>query len=206
MRIVNVNEDTTMRVGLEDSVKRSTMANKFALVMGLLLSVSLALFMFAGCSTNSVSNDDHVTDGKLVYLFDATHRDHNQAGPALFELTEVAVSEVVGLVGGTIEVAGDISADFVVPAGALLAPVEIRIEASELQTPLGPIYIYDCGPDGTRFRVPAKLQQPITTGQPFAFLYYFNEATGQWELQETVKVKNGVATFNIKHFSKYGIS
>ncbi|MBK7092793.1 MAG: hypothetical protein IPH59_13905 [bacterium] len=39
-----------------------------------------------------------------------------------------------------------------------------------------------------------------------AFLYYFNEAKGEWEFQETGQGLKGVATFKIKHFSKYGIS
>ncbi len=181
-------------------------SKRYTWISGLLIVLSIALLMFVGCSSNAVKYTDNTTDDKFEYFFDATQRDQNQAGPALFELTETVVSEVVGVVGGTVEVAGETGADFIVPVGALLTPVEITLEVTKIQTPLGPIYVYDCGPDGTKFKVPAKLQQPITSGQAYAFLYYFNESTGRWELQEIVKVKDGVATFNIKHFSKYGIS
>lgn len=206
MRNGIINDDTKSRVGMEDPVKLMRKSKRYTWISGLLIVLSIALLMFVGCSSNAVKYTDNTTDDKFEYFFDATQRDQNQAGPALFELTETVVSEVVGVVGGTVEVAGETGADFIVPVGALLTPVEITLEVTKIQTPLGPIYVYDCGPDGTKFKVPAKLQQPITSGQAYAFLYYFNESTGRWELQEIVKVKDGVATFNIKHFSKYGIS
>lgn len=205
MKQVTVNNGTPS-VGKEENVKRSNKSKRYVSVMGLLLAFSLALFVSFGCSSNSVKVEDQYTPGdKADYLFD-TQEDHADKSPKLLEVTSTAVSETVGILGGALEVAGDASTSFVVPAGALLTPVEISVVVSEFDTPLGSVYVYDCGPDGTKFKIPAKLSQQMPAGQREANLYYFNEDTREWELQEVVKVKDGVATFNIKHFSKYGIS
>ncbi len=192
-------------------MKRSSQSKRYVSTMGLLLAVSLALFMFVGCSSNSVNNDEqNPIDPKINFLYETVDAGQNYAAPPVFEVVEVAASEVIGLAGGTIVVALDNGkanqAKFAVPPGALIRPVEISLNVTEYSTPFGSIFIYDCGPDGTQFRVPAKLSQPMPAGQQDAFIYYFNEATGVWELQEVVKVKKGFATFSIKHFSKYGIS
>jgi hypothetical protein len=205
MKQATVN-DGAPGAGKEEHVKRSNKSKRYVSVMGLLLAFSLALFVSFGCSSNSIKFEDQNTSGdKLDYLYD-TQEEHADRSPKLLEETVSVVSETVGLLGGVLEVADDASTVFVVPVGALLRPVEISIVASEFQTPLGPVFLYECGPEGTKFKVPAKLSQRMPEGQSDASLYYFNEATGAWELQEVVKVKDGVATFNIKHFSKYGIS
>lgn len=190
-------------------MKRSSQSKRYVSTMGLLLAVSLALFMFVGCSSNSVNNDEqNPIDPKINFLYETVDAGQNYAAPPLFELLDVAASKVIGIAGGTVEIAlsGGSAAQFAVPAGALIKPVEISLNVRKFATPRGPIFLYDCGPDGTQFKIPAKLSQPMPAGQEYAFLYYFNEVTKAWEFQEAVKVKQGVATFSIKHFSKYGIS
>lgn len=192
-------------VGKEEIVKRSNKSKRYVSVMGLLLAFSFALFMSFGCSSNSVKVDDQTSGSKLDYLYDS-QEEHADRSPKLIDETVSVASETVGLLGGVLEVTDDASTTFVVPVGALLRPVEISIVATEFKTPLGSVFLYQCGPEGTKFKVPAKLSQRVPEGQDEASLYYFNEATRVWELQEVAKVKDGVATFNIKHFSKYGIS
>lgn len=189
-------------------MKRSSKSKRYVSIMGLLLAFCLSVFMFTGCSRNSAAPEvQDPIDKKIEYLYETGEADKHYASPSLFELLEVEVSQVVGILGGTLSVDLDeSSASFTVPAGALLRPTNIALEVTELSTPLGSIYVYDCGPDGTKFKAPAKLTQQVPDGQEYAFLYYFNTSTGVWELQETVKVKNGFATFKINHFSKYGIS
>ena len=202
------NSGTRLRVAKEERVKKSGQFRKYASLVGILLVACVALLMFAGCSKNTAGPDEQTPpDGKLSYLYDTGRADDVQTGPSPLEITEATVSEVVGLLGGTIEVVVDgAQTNFTVPAGAVVRPVNISLEVTKYDTPLGALYIYDCGPDGTKFKTPAKLSQPMPAGQEYAFLYYFNEETGRWELQEFVKVKDGVATFSIKHFSKYGVS
>lgn len=202
----NVNSGTLRCVGKEEKVKRSGTFMKYVSLIGLILATAFALFMFAGCSKNTAA-PDALTDDKKEFLDETTLADEVYAGPRLLEVTKGAASKVVGVLGGTINVVVDGSTStFKVPAGALLLPVNITLDVTKVETPLGAIHLYDCGPDGTKFKLPAELSQPISTGQEYSFLYYFNEVTRQWELQEIVKVKDGVATFKIKHFSKYGIS
>lgn len=208
MKRSELNDGTSNSVGKEERVKRSSKSKRYVSIVGLLLAFCFSVFMFTGCSSNSVTPEDqNPVDEKINYLYETGEADKNYASPGLFELLEATVSQAVGFLGGTINVdLGESSASFVVPVGALLRPVNISLEVTEFSTPHGSIFIYDCGPDGTTFRSPAKLTQQMPAGQPYAFLYYFNESKGEWELQQTVKVKNGVATFNIYHFSKYGIS
>lgn len=208
MKRSEINNGTNTCVGKEEKVKRSSKSKRYVSIVGLLLAFCFSVFMFTGCSRNSVTPEDqNPVDEKINYLYETGEADKNYASPGLFEFLEATVSETIGFLGGTIDVdLGESSSSFVVPVGALLRAVNISLEVTEFSTPLGPIYIYDCGPDGTKFRTPAKLSQPMPAGQQHAFLYYFNESKGVWELQQTVKVKNGVATFDIYHFSKYGIS
>lgn len=191
----------------EEIVKRSTKSKRYVSIMGLMLAVSLALFMFSGCSSKAIENEQNPIDPKVNYLYETGEADQNYAGPALFDVTEMQVSKVIGILGGTINVPiRGADATFTIPAGAVLLPIEISLKVTRYGTPFGPLFIYDCGPDGTKFKVSAELSQPLPEGQNYAFIYYFNEATRNWEFQEVVKVKDGVATFKIKHFSKYGIS
>lgn len=209
MNYGTINHGTFEGVGKEEIVKRSSKSKRYVSIMGLLLAVSLALLMFVGCSSNSVSNDEqNPIDPKVNHLYETGEADVNYAAPPLFEVLEVAASKVIGIAGGTVEInlSGGSAAQFSVPAGALIKPVDISLNLRKFATPHGPIFLYDCGPDGTQFKFPAKLTQPMPAGQAYAFLYYFNEDSKVWELQEVVRVKNGFATFNIKHFSKYGIS
>lgn len=208
MKRSELNDGTSNSVGKEERVKRSSKSKRYVSIVGLLLAFCFSVFMFTGCSSNSVTPEDqNPVDEKVNYLYETGEADKNYASPGLFELLEATVSQAVGFLGGTINVdLGENSSSFVVPVGALLRPVNISLEVTEFSTPHGSIFIYDCGPDGTTFRSPAKLTQQMPAGQPYAFLYYFNESKEEWELQQTVKVKNGVATFNIYHFSKYGIS
>lgn len=188
-------------------MKHISKSKRYVSVMGLMLAVSLALFVFGCSSSPTVPNDPNPPDNKLEYLTDSEFGEDQAKSPGLFEVVEVATSEVVGILGGVVEVEVDgEKAEFKVPSGALKRPVVISLDVTKRETPLGAVYVYDCGPDGTVFSTPAELSQPMPEGRDFAILYYFNESTRMWELQEVVKVKDGVAKFKIKHFSKYGIS
>ncbi|MGB5106077.1 MAG: hypothetical protein WBP42_05115 [Candidatus Zixiibacteriota bacterium] len=176
--------------------------------VGMFAAAVVALFVFSGCSSNSAGPDDQIPpDDKINYLYDTGRADDVSKVPSLLEVTEVFVEEIVSLLGGTIDVVvDDATATFDVPFGAILSPTNITIDVKKFDTPLGSLYVYDCGPDGTKFKLPAKLSVPMPSGQGYSYLYYYNEETETWDLQEVVKVKDGVATFKIKHFSKYGIS
>ncbi|MGB5107179.1 MAG: hypothetical protein WBP29_14330 [Candidatus Zixiibacteriota bacterium] len=176
--------------------------------LGLVLALSIAVAMIVGCSTNTTSYDDQVpVDDKLSFLVESTNGESANATLGLFDLLSTLVNKIIGVVGGVINLDIDgTMARFEVPAGALTRPTRISLNVKKLGTPAGNLFVYDCGPDGTQFKVDARLSQQMPAGRKYAYLYYFNEATSKWELQEVVNVSGGYATFKIKHFSKYGIS
>ncbi len=198
-------------------MKRSSKSLRYVSIVGLLLAVSMVLFMFVGCSRNAVNSDDqNPTDEMVNAQYEIDETVQNFAGPKitfdnLVKEIDQAIKEILKLIdskGGFLSLTLDFgTARFEVPANALAVPTWIRMAATNLVHPqLGSLKVYDFGPDGTTFAIDSKLIHPVPSGQLEASIYYFNEVTGAWEFQQRVKVSKGYATFSIKHFSKYGIS
>lgn len=198
-------------------MKRSSKSMRYVSIVGLLLAVSLALFMFAGCTRNAVNSDEqNPTDEIVNSQYETGEADQNFAGPKItFDALTRDLSRLLKEAEKLIDSKGGILsieletgiAKFEVPTSALKSATLISIKvANESDPKLGSLCAYDCGPDGTTFAIDAKLSHPVAGGKLEASIYYFNEATGAWEFQEKVKVSKGYATFSIKHFSKYGIS
>lgn len=197
-----------MGIGKETLLNAAKKLRRKFSLLGFVLALSIAVAMIVGCSTNSTSYDDQIpVDDKLSFLEESTNGEGANASLGLFELLNEAAIKVVGVVGGSVNLSvGGTRVRFEVPAGALTIPTPISLNVTKLGTPEGDLFVYDCGPDGTQFRVDARLSQQMPVGRKYAYLYYFNEETSKWELQEVVNVTGGFATFKIKHFSKYGIS
>ncbi len=76
------------------------------------------------------------------------------------------------------------------------------------------VFEFDFGPDGLFFSPSAKiivnaaslnaLRAPKHKG--VVKLYYHDPETGEWLLQQEAKIFKGKVTFEISHFSKFGIS
>jgi hypothetical protein len=175
-----------------------------------LLALSLVMTLVAGCSSNAVApSTDSSSLSQLNWLNSKVVPGQDGPEPRTFA-TELTASSLIGPKGGVIVIAPQGSsmmpAQFIFPNGALKVETLITVRASLVETPFGNLVVYDCGPDGTVFDEPVLVVQSEPRGKTEASLYYFNEKTQQWELQETNPAKGGSAVFHIYHFSKYGIS
>ena len=124
-------------------------------------------------------------------------------------LVKNSASKLIGIAGGVLALplSDNRTTSLTVPPGALLRAVTIVMGVTETQTDRGTLTLYEFGPDGLQFQIPARLTlQSGDANGTLLKLYLWNPATSQWELQESHAVSNGSVTFNVNHFSKYGVS
>ncbi|MBD3168579.1 MAG: hypothetical protein GF307_03780 [candidate division Zixibacteria bacterium] len=105
--------------------------------------------------------------------------------------------------------------EFIVPAGAVDAQVQITCTPQNYFTQYGMVYVYDFGPDGLTFNQPAILTldldaledyNPTDTDFNRVELRLYDEASRTWQLIEVdTDLSDGVVEFEIDHFSRYGI-
>ncbi|MBK7092792.1 MAG: hypothetical protein IPH59_13900 [bacterium] len=63
-------------------MKRSSKSKRYVSIVGLLLAFCFSVFMFTGCSSNSVTPEDqNPVDEKVNYLYETGEADKNFAGP-----------------------------------------------------------------------------------------------------------------------------
>lgn len=117
-------------------------------------------------------------------------------------------SLLVGPGGGTLEVQlGDNSGTLRIPPGALRRLVRITMGALQHETPWNNATIFEFGPDGLVFILPAMLT--LETDRPDGTLlriYWWNPDKRVWVFQQAATVRDGRVSFMIRHFSKYGIA
>ena len=82
-------------------MKRSSQSKRYVSIMGLLLAISMALFLFAGCSRNSVAADEqNPVDGTDNPMFETGDADQNYAAPPVLIDGDSAASDVNASDGG----------------------------------------------------------------------------------------------------------
>ncbi len=176
----------------------------------MLMTASLALVLLTSCSSDTVAPDDQ-TQNQLDWLNETLRDDGPQATsgfvidrlPVLIDTTLVAV---VSPYGSQIDyVHGNEKIGFSLPYMAVKSQMTLTIRIRKLNAPFGKFWLFDCGPEGTKFKYPLYVQpNEAACNGSVLVLFYFNEETGFWE----VEAKSG--SFNpqvpIYHFSKYGIS
>ncbi|MBI3873405.1 MAG: hypothetical protein HY304_10065 [candidate division Zixibacteria bacterium] len=186
--------------------------NPWLLGVTILTAVLALAFLLPGCGENPVSSvsDDPGGHGGgikgLQYADGVLHPKGTQAASASLSTVDTVV-QLVSSSGGTIYLTtGKHASTLVIPKDALASAVLISAVAAEVMTPYGAVTLYDFGPDGLVFAKASRLtlQVDIPDGSPLS-LYWWNPATGIWELQQTAKVAKGKVTFDILHFSQYGI-
>ena len=184
--------------------------------VGILLLLGVAVMM-TGCGDMAVNPSNNGDDPAIVH-----NTGKGQDGAAinnggasqtglirmLLNVVEETTTEVVGLLGGTVDVIVSTGeTKLVVPSGAV--DEAVAIEMSVTQTEVRGRYVteYEFGPHGLEFNkaTTLSLQLPYANGTCVA-LRWFNPDSGQWELQARNQVRNGKVEFSIYHFSKYGIS
>ncbi|HEX9751594.1 MAG TPA: hypothetical protein VGB22_09965 [candidate division Zixibacteria bacterium] len=168
----------------------------------------IGLFL-VGCGERVVSPnaDDGLQD--LIWAqaqLDSAAESPEQVIGWLITTTEQVL---IGLLGGTLNFDfGEESATLTIPAGALRLLTMVTGTATHVDLRILDVYIFDFGPDGLTFQKPATLT--LETGQAegtLRRLWWLNPATGSWEYQQTAFVDaHGKISFEIHHFSKYGIN
>lgn len=189
-------------------MKRSPHHNWHVPTLLVLLAISMSLAFVGGCTSNAVApSTDNPNLSTLDWLNSSPATGQADRCPISF-MTDRTVSGLIGPKGGLLQAKldGSVPTIFRFPAGALKVETLITIRVYREQMRFGTLEAYDCGPDGTVFDLPVEVTKPMPPGKDKASLFYFNEESMQWELQETAPVEKGAAKLHIYHFSKYGIS
>jgi len=193
-------------------MRRLTLAATFVTCLAAIILI------FAGCGQNGLAptaNNDSLgsittADSQLEHLIGGGGGDDGDQPEQLlgffFDLLGNIVS--IGSDGGLIELElGDLSSVLIVPPGALEYTVAIELRAVQVNTPWGVATVYDCSPDGLEFNIPATLTQECHDPDgTVKTLWWYNPNKSRWQVEGTAEVQNGSVSFEIHHFSKYGIN
>lgn len=175
------------------------------------LLLILALFAVVGCDKNPIQSQ---LQDDTVSLSAAKQATDQENGFSCYESS--------GLI--TVAYGGEIQLGWGGPKNALQfapgsVPNDVVIDITTCIVKDNPQNDYsvielDFEPDGLFFSPPAQIV--INAGSLNALrapnhkgvvrLYYFNPDTNEWLLQQEVEIKKGKVTFEIDHFSKFGIS
>ena len=95
-----------------------------------------------------------------------------------------------------------------IPPYSLTGKTRISGKAELLKIISKDVIRFDFGPDGLLFRSPAilRVDGKHFKGSDSVWLFWLNPCTGAWQLRARAPIKNGVASFEINHFSKYAIT
>jgi hypothetical protein len=170
------------------------------------LAVVLTLFFIMGCSNNTPLQPnvpDPLEMGAMSARLD-------EGGPTC-EVVETYDSKYIEKsVGGEIEVErGEFVHNFAVESYSIPQDTLITIRSVN-EVILGKqMIVFEFGPDGLKFSKAATLQfemAELGVLTSTAKLYYYDSAKSKWSYVTSVGVVNGIASFDIDHFSKYAIS
>ena len=97
-----------------------------------------------------------------------------------------AVTAVIGTAGGKVAMAGGAALD--IPAGALANDTAITIAQSSAASPAGALSpVYEFGPDGTAFSIPATVTLPVAQGTSRGSVYWSGSGGAYDELPTMVQ-------------------
>ncbi|MCX6832435.1 MAG: hypothetical protein NT028_09960 [candidate division Zixibacteria bacterium] len=184
-------------------------SKRYVSILAVLFAISISLAFVGGCTSNAVAPNDSLIQSKLDWMNEFFSPNGAQQGPGLGEcpvLFDTVVTEQVNsskdefkIVFGKEEIA------FSLPKDALSSAATLAVHATKYQAPFGSFWLLDCGPNGTVFAKPLEVtpnQEVTESNSPV--LYYFNPATGLWEVEQITASSN--SNLLINHFSMYGIS
>jgi hypothetical protein len=174
----------------------------FALISSLVLLASA--LVISGCSDNSPLQPNlPQTDSMNRLIMSGMSGDSSE--PETVSDSELIEKDV----GGTIEIERESYLHlFTVPEGALDSDTEITVESWQEKISGKEMIVFDFGPDGLVFKIPAKLDfdmAELNSKAKWGKLYYFDPVKSKWEFQGSSSVVDGIASFDIDHFSKYAI-
>lgn len=161
------------------------------------LALLAVVLIISGCSNNSPVNPAMPQAPELGLQVQ------------LSSTTTVDAVLISKSVGGVIQIERkDYVHTFTVPANAISSNTLISVKSSD-QIVLGEkMIVFEFGPDGLIFSKSAVLSfemAELSAQASSGKLYYLDPSSGKWVYQGSSDVSNGVANFNINHFSKYAI-
>ncbi len=204
------------------SIKTNQMITPKWTILGLILTAIMvaSLVLFAGCTQEPISSIDPGLDDSI--FFNLTYDDSgsvesfiaskSDSGDSSFsEVYEVYndTGVVIAVSGGSVILSGG-SYEFEVPAGSISENKVISVSFVTFAYNGNIITLCDFSPDGLQFDPSATLRfyaGGTNSLSSFLKLYWLNPATNRWEIQESkLPDVNGLVSFSISHFSKYGVS
>ncbi|MFH1687994.1 MAG: hypothetical protein ABIE70_10820 [bacterium] len=198
--------------------KDSASSKWFSLAGFAVLIGAVGLVFFTGCSDYPVAPTTDNHQAKMDWLASVTGTpggapDGVQLSPGnrVKPQIDVTVSEyILANKGGKIKFKLDKDQfEFKVDKKSLTQDAEITIRAQKWDSPYGPIWTFDCSPEGLVFLdKPLELEVKGLFSKEYSVLWYWNPDTGEWEVQQVLegKFSHDKREFEIWHFSKYGIS
>ncbi len=182
--------------------------------------ILFTLLLFTACSDNQItSNEPANTDLLAIQSVDlAKELNAKTPGLAKGELNVYSISKVAH--GFEISSAASVTS-FVIDGKTIKISVPenafdknkfgerlyIFIRAEKWYTSDGVVYYYECTPGGAEFKEPLVLHQPYQySGSSSEYLYWYNPDHRNWVAVDGKNLRNGSASFEIHHFSKYAIA
>lgn len=165
------------------------------------LALFAAILVISACSTNSPldSNLPQTASADKFISYSGGSQVTSTYDSALIEKDDGGVIDIVS---------GPYEHQFVVQAGALDQDTQIWVKTYK-DTVLGKsVLVFEFGPDGLVFKEASNLlvdMGEINSRASSAKLYYFDPSAGRWVYLSSSPVVDGVAAFDINHFSKYAI-
>ncbi|UCE66015.1 MAG: hypothetical protein JSU85_14355 [Candidatus Zixiibacteriota bacterium] len=170
------------------------------------LAVVLTLFFVIGCSNNTPVQPVGPSPADMGKLPQLSSGDESKTSG-----TVVYVSEYIEKsVGGTIKIERDVHLhEFTIKPEAIEEDTLITIMTVDEEILGKTMILFDFGPEGLKFSIPSILRfdmSELENETPTANLFYFHPEEQKWIYLYSVEVKDGIAEFEIEHFSKYAIS
>jgi hypothetical protein len=175
------------------------------------LSACLVLLIAHGCSQNPANTGSKdASELKMEWLNSMSSGGAQRSSGVSFVVFDSVISEVVGD-GKEVKFKFESDKDkveFKFKKECLTVPTLITIHAQKLDSPYGPIWVFDCGPDGTLFDAdhPVELKATGRYSKDYVALWLFDETTQTWEIIDLLDAHGYKRSWDIFHFSKYGIS
>ena len=171
------------------------------------LAVVLTLFFVIGCSNFTPVQP---TDPDPVELGAISFGERSGHLPEATQMEEYDSEYIEKTTGGTIEIErGDYTHEFVVEPYAIDKSTTITIRSVNEEILGEEMILFEFSPDGLEFSEAALLVfdiAEINGDATSAKLYYYDPVKKVWLYEHSVEVQNGIAEFEIVHFSKYAIS
>ena len=204
------------------SIKTNQMITPKWTILSLLLAaiVVASLVLFTGCTQKPIGSIDPELDDSI--FFNLTYDDSGSVESFIVSKSDSGDSSysevyeayydtgvVIAVSGGSVIISGG-SYEFEVPSASISENTVISVSFVSFAYNGNNITLCEFSPDGLQFDPSATLRfyaGGLNSPSKSFNLYWLNPVTKRWETQESKSPDvNGLVSFSISHFSKYGVS